>query len=152
MGGDFRDESEAHEFIAWHFRERGKVHKRRRVQGLGLPDIDVLVEAGELVGYEVKYFPTREAVKPYEGVGEALALLLYGVDRAYLLHVFDSGIGGEAGRARNQVGKLVGLLPIGYAYCIGRGELRVVKEACANPFLGDPEVRRARERLLEALY
>lgn len=151
MSRDFRDESEVQEFIAQCFGELGRVYKRRRVQRLGLPDIDILLEAGELVGYEVKYFPSKEAAKPYEGVGEALAILLYGLDKSYLVHVFDSSIGDEMEKVRDQSLKLVGLLPIGYVYCVGRSRPKVAKEAEANPFLSNLDVKLARERLLGIL-
>lgn len=151
MSKDFRDESEAHEFIAWHLGELGRTYKRRRIPGLGLPDIDVLLEAEEIVGYEVKYFPNKDTAKPYEGIGEALAILLYGLDSSYLVHVFDSSIEREAERVRSQALKLVGFLPVGYAYCVGRSSLKVAKRAQANPFLRDPDVMIARKKLLEIL-
>ncbi|MEM0094117.1 MAG: hypothetical protein QW753_07105 [Thermofilum sp.] len=152
MTRDFGDENEAQVFIGSSLGARGRVHFRKRIPGVGLPDIDVLLETSELIGYEVKYFPTRETVKAHEGVGEALAILLYGLDKAYLVHVFDSGLSGKYQEATAQATKLVSLLPIGYLYCIGRTELKAVKEPRTNPFLNDPQVRGIRKKLLQALH
>ncbi|MEM0225963.1 MAG: hypothetical protein QXP94_06990 [Thermofilaceae archaeon] len=151
MTRDFRDESEAQMFIGFALRTRGTVYFRKRIPGAGLPDIDILLEAGELIGYEVKYFPVRESLKAHEGVGETLAILLYGLDKAYLVHVFDSGLGSKYQEAVAQTAKLVSLLPIGYLYCIGRAELKTVKDPETNPFLNDPQVKGIREKLLQAL-
>jgi len=68
------------------------------------PDIDVLFWAKEYSGEpvimasEVKYFRLREgAVYPnlYEGLGEALMLLTFGVDFVSLWHLFDPEIPSE---------------------------------------------------------
>lgn len=68
------------------------------------PDIDVLFWAKEYSGEpaimasEVKYFRLREnAVYPnlYEGLGEALMLLTFGVDSVSLWHLFDPEIPSE---------------------------------------------------------
>jgi len=68
------------------------------------PDIDVLLWAKEYSGEpaimaaEVKYFRLKEgAVYPniYEGLGEALMLLTYGVDYVSLWHLFDPEIPSE---------------------------------------------------------
>ena len=68
------------------------------------PDIDVLFWAKEYSGEpfimasEVKYFRLREgAVYPnlYEGLGEALMLLTFGVDYVSLWHLFDPEIPSE---------------------------------------------------------
>lgn len=68
------------------------------------PDIDVLPWAKQYAGKpdimasEVKYFRLREgAVYPniYEGLGEALMLLTYGVDYVSLWHLFDPEIPSE---------------------------------------------------------
>lgn len=151
MSRDFRNESEAHEFIGFTLRAYGRVHLRKRVPGLKLPDIDVLLESNELVGYEVKYFPTQGAAKPHEGVGEALSLLLYGLDKTYLVHVFDLELRSKAEDIASQTAKLVRSLPIGYLCYLGRTEKILIKEAEANPFLNDPQVRDTREKLLKML-
>jgi len=68
------------------------------------PDIDILLWAKQYSGEpaimaaEVKYFRLREgAVYPniYEGLGEALMLLTYGVDFVSLWHLFDQEIPSE---------------------------------------------------------
>lgn len=68
------------------------------------PDIDVLFWKKEYSGEpvirasEVKYFRLKEgAMYPtiYEGLGEALMLLTYGLDYVYLWHLFDPEIPSE---------------------------------------------------------
>ena len=69
------------------------------------PDIDVLFWYKEYTGEpvlmasEVKYFRLRKsAIHPniYEGLGEALMLLTYGVDHVSLWHLFDPEIPSES--------------------------------------------------------
>lgn len=63
------------------------------------PDIDLLKIEGissETIGYEVKYLKYRERWKRfnyrpiYEGLGEALSYLNYGVEKAFLVIGYDS--------------------------------------------------------------
>ena len=88
------------------------------------PDIDVLFwdkeYSGEpsIYGVEVKYYRVREdAVYPniYEGLGEAMMLLTFGVNHASLWHLFDPEIPSEIiTRYRDLTQNLVANMPINY--------------------------------------
>lgn len=90
------------------------------------PDIDILFWTKEysgepdIIASEVKYFRLKKgAVYPtiYEGLGEALMLLTYGVDYVCLWHLFDPEIPSEiVSRYRDLTENLVSgtYLPINY--------------------------------------
>ncbi|MGC9108426.1 MAG: hypothetical protein ACP5IE_09620, partial [Infirmifilum sp.] len=63
---------------------------------------------------------------------EALALLLQSLDKAYLLHVFDSSIR-DAERVAETAARLVRLTPLGYMVMMGRSEPTIRVEAKPNP-------------------
>ena len=140
-----RRENNLVELLAFHAERRGlKTWKRVKLHGIGLPDIDLLLKVGdELVGVEVKYFKDSQAGRFYLGVDEALALLLYGLDRVYLLH-------GYPGRPEYTL-RLVGMLPIGYMAYRGGREPEVLRPAPPNPFLGEEDVRANRRQLIEVI-
>ncbi len=152
---DFGEERSVYTYLRFHLSRTYKVYVSRRVKGLGLPDIDLLLVSGdELTALEVKYFSDSSLLKPYSGLDEALALLLYGVDRSYLLHVFDSCLADKASDYARRALMLVNLTPIGYMVMIGRGELEVLRQAPPNPLLRGErrkEVLRARVQLLKEI-
>ena len=130
---DFSGEDEVYDYLKFKLAEAGYRILGVKV-GLGKlsPDIDILLEVGgERVGIEVKYL-CRKPLRVYEGIGEALALLLHGVDRAYLLHVFDSSVE-EAGRIAEACAQLIRLTPLGYMMMLGRSAPTILVEARRNP-------------------
>lgn len=74
---------------------------------LAQPEIDLVVRDmnDKLFGIEVKYlkfeinaiFPPRTDKSYYEGMGQALALLMFGFDCVSLWHCFDDSEGGDPG-------------------------------------------------------
>jgi hypothetical protein len=130
---DFSSEEEVYTYLKFKLAEKGIRVAGVKV-GLGRlsPDIDLLLETGdEKVGIEVKYLSSKP-LRPYEGIGEALALLLQSLDKAYLLHVFDSSIR-DAERVAETAARLVRLTPLGYMVMMGRSEPTIRVEAKPNP-------------------
>jgi hypothetical protein len=88
------------------------------------PDIDILFWSKEysgepaIYGVEVKYYRIRDnAVYPniYEGLGEAMMLLTFGINSASLWHLFDPEIPSEiVTRYRELTQNLVSHSPINY--------------------------------------
>lgn len=129
---DFTDEEEVYEYLAHLFRERGFAVQVKVGRGSQSPDADLLLSrGGKATAVEVKYF--RSSPRFYEGLDEALALLLQGFDEVYLLHVFDSDIEGQAEEAASRAERIVRLTPVGYMVMTGRGEPRIIVEARGNP-------------------
>jgi hypothetical protein len=96
---------------------------------LAQPDVDILiVHGGDLAGIELKYFKLQTGQfkrSYYEGIGQALALLRYGLDYVQLWHCFDQEVEPTqvirfVENTRDLINKLT--LPIGYA------SLRLLKE------------------------
>ncbi|ABL78388.1 hypothetical protein [Thermofilum pendens] len=132
---DFANEGEVYRFLRWKLRELWGARVEERY-GLGRlsPDVDLLVVAGGGVfGLEVKYFQDRP-LRAYEGLGEALALLLYCFDGVYLVHVFDSSLRGVYGEVVERALRLVDLTPLGYVVVVGRGDPEVLRVPRGNPF------------------
>lgn len=127
---DFADESEVYEYLKHRLAEAGHRVLGVRV-GLGRfsPDIDLLLEiGGERVGLEIKYL-YRKPIRAYEGIGEALALLLHGLDKVYLVHVFDTTLLDSAREIIENCARLVELTPLGYMVMIGRTTPETIVEA-----------------------
>ncbi len=131
---DFADESEVYTYLSHRLSEKGlKILGKRVGAGRLSLDIDILAEReGKHVGFEIKYF--KAFSRFYEGLDEALALLVYGLDEVYLLHVFDSSIGEQARELARKAATLARLTPIGYMVMIGRSDPEVLVEARGNPF------------------
>lgn len=146
----FSGEKDLQDFLKFHLeREWGRrVEARVKLPGLHLPDIDLLVVGTPLLAVETKYVKRQRNV-PYLGLDEALALLLYGVDRAYLLHAFDEHV--ETGELLELSQLLLSTVPIGYMVLGDEGRPVVLKEAPPNPLLGSPVARRNRALLTERL-
>ena len=136
-----RRENDLVDLLAFHAERRGlKAWKRVKLRGVGLPDIDLLLKEGdELVGVEVKYIGEEKGAKFYLGLDEALALLFYGVDRAYLLHAYPTRV--------DETLELVDILPVGFMVYRGGEEPEVLREAPLNPFRGRGRVEEVRGRL-----
>jgi len=130
---DFADEGEVYTYLFHRLSEKGlKVLGTRVGAGRLSPDIDILAEReGRRVGIEVKYF--RAPSRFYEGLDEALVLLLQGLDEVYLLHVFDSSVGEQARELARRAAELVKLTPIGYMVMVGRSDPEALVEARGNP-------------------
>jgi len=122
------------------------------------PDIDVLFwyreYSGEpdIYGVEVKYFRVREgAVYPniYEGLGEAMMLLTFGVDHASLWHLFDPEIPSEIiTRYRDLTQNLVANMPINYRSLL-LGELsELIPSKSEKPQKNAIEITKENLRLL----
>jgi hypothetical protein len=86
----------------------------RSINGPSQPPIDILLyypQDKRFYGVEVKYFRSEGGPENYyAGINEALSLLTYGVDYAYLYHVFDPSLKDEA--CRRQVGFTLKVLKI----------------------------------------
>ena len=130
---DFADESEVYTYLSHRLGEKGlRILGTRVGAGRLSPGIDILAEReGRRIGIEVKYF--RAPSKLYEGLSEALALLSQDLDEVYLLHVFDSSIGGLARWLAQRTAELVKLTPIGYMVMVGRSDPEVLVKARGNP-------------------
>ncbi len=140
----FLNENELVDFLVFHARLTGRrAYTRVKVPGSGLPDIDILYAGDELVGVEVKYFRDSQAGRFYLGLDEALALLLYGLDRVYLLHGYPE--------RQDYTLKLVNRLPIGYMAYMGGREPEMLRAAPLNPLLGEEHVEANRRLLIEII-
>jgi len=130
---DFSGEDEAYAYLTHKLSKLGlRVLNKRVGAGRMSPDIDILAErGGKRVGIEVKYF--RASPRFYEGLDEALALLLHCLDEVYLLHVFDSSLGEQARELARKAALLSELTPVGYMAMVGRSEPEVLVEARGNP-------------------
>jgi hypothetical protein len=141
----------------------------RDIQVLPLqPNIDVLwydQKADELNGVIVRYFRqpaetvTRNAFKScqlkpsryYAGIGEALAILNYGVDYSWLFHVFDDNVCNQLAEfTYNSAAKLLSLTPIAYMVVV-HAEAKMSTEKVSNPNLKNDEVKRLRRIIIESL-
>ena len=74
------------------------------------------------------------------GLDDAFALLLYGYDKLYLLHVLDTAL---SNKCENHVYKalaIINLTTIGYMFMIGRGDPKILREALRNPLKMDPHL------------
>jgi hypothetical protein len=137
---DFSDEEEVYKYLSHSFRERGyKVKRVMSGRGRLSPDADVEVEkGGERIAVEVKYF--RDSPKFYLGLDEALALLLHGYDKVYLLHVLDTALSEKCEDHVSKALAIINLTPIGYMFMVGRGDPRVLREALRNPLKAGPHL------------
>ena len=147
----------------------------RDIQALPLqPNMDVLwyeQSKDELNGVIVKYFRqsaetvTQNAVKTvgksltcqlrpskyYAGIGEALAILNYGVDYSWLFHVFDDNVSNQLAEfAYNSAAKLLSLTPIAYMVVV-HAEAKMLTEKVSNPNLNNDEMKRLRRIIIESL-
>jgi hypothetical protein len=134
------------------------------------PDIDILwydLKEDILTGIEVKYFrPTKMKTKSkdkellginyeiqiypksyYVGVDEAVALLNYGVDHAFLFHVFATD---KYSRWTEWLKSPLELTPIGYMVVIG-SEAYELSKPMRNPLLKDDNLRKLRNCLIKGL-
>jgi len=97
--------------------EKGyKVKRIMSGKGKQSPDADIELEKNNEKIAEVKYF--KDTPKFYLGLDEALALLLHGYDKVYLLHVFDTAL---SDKCENHVSKalaIINLTPISYMFMI----------------------------------
>jgi len=141
----------------------------------GQPEIDVLAynpKRDTLHGIEVKYFrygkvktvvktafneeiPVHE-VKPksyYEGIDEAHALLNFGVDFAWLCHVFDKNVSSTFVKKYSKwTSKILRCTYIGYlVITLPDPVIRKLCEPERNPLLEERELRTLRTCLIRAL-
>ncbi|MGQ9461422.1 MAG: hypothetical protein ACUVRA_09390 [Candidatus Bathyarchaeaceae archaeon] len=125
------------------------------------PKIDVLwydPSKDELNGIRIEYFReipwTDELIPPYyyAGVGEALAMLNYGLDYAWLFHVFDGNMNKQAAElASNSAAKILTFTPIAYMAII-HNEAKMLTAKVYNPALEkNIELRKSKEALIEGL-
>ena len=135
----------------WGVFERPKYLEEHPMQ----PDIDVLwydPKEDSLNGVEVKYFRvtskmerTLQPKSYYAGLDEAIALLNFGVDKAWLFHVFDRNV--PVNLALNYtkyMKKLAEMTMIGYISVIGEtAELQ--SPPAANPLLEEEEFQKLRK-------
>ena len=127
----------------------------RGVNGPGQPPIDILLynpKDRRFHGIEVKYFRREGGPESYyAGVDEALALLAYGVDYAYLYHIFDPNLKDEnCMRQANFTLKILKATPCGYrAIKICSTTDYIHKPATLNPFLTDPTISKIKRILTE---
>jgi hypothetical protein len=137
---DFASEEEAYKYVSHVLSEKGyKVKRIMSGKGKQSPDADIELEKNnEKIAIEVKYF--KDTPKFYLGLDEALALLLHGYDKVYLLHVLDTAL---SDKCENHVSKalaIINLTPIGYMFMIGRGDPKILREALRNPLKMDPHL------------
>jgi hypothetical protein len=138
------------------------------------PNIDVLwyeQSKDELNGVIVKYFRqpaeavTQKTVKSvgksltcqlrpsryYAGIGDALAILNYGVDYSWLFHVFDDNVSNQLAEfTYDSAAKLLSLTPIAYMVVV-HAEAKMLTEKVSNPNLKYDEIKRLRKIIIESL-
>lgn len=148
---EFLQEKDVNDFLKFNYETifNYKVFQRVGIKGSHLPDIDLLYidKGNELIAIELKYLKYPIQTKFYLGIDEALALLLYGVDYVYLLHVFD-----EKTTTIPLTLALLKDIPIGYQISVGRSMPETIKKAPLNPLKTHPIARKNRlylEKMLQ---
>lgn len=140
---------------------------------LSQPNIDVLwydPDKDELNGIIVKYFRQKaplpahgsveginelgDQLKPskyYAGVGEALAVLNYGLDYSWLFHVFDDNVSEQLAEfAYNSALKVLSFTPIVYMVVV-HSEAKMLTSKIFNPHLNNDEMKKLRKIIIESL-